>query len=128
MNIYSMPKIIIIDDEAMITKMYEQKCVQAGYTAFCAFNGRDGLALIARESPDLVLLDILMPRMDGLAVLEALRRAPATKALPVLLLTNLGHDDDIRHCEQLGISGYCVKSKYTPEQILEKVQAILGSL
>lgn len=122
-----MAKIIIIDDEAMLTQMYAKMCTAAGHTALSTFNGRDGLALIEREQPNLVLLDILMPKMDGIAVLEQLRRNPATRALPVLLLTNLGHDDDVRHCEALGISGYCVKAKFTPEQILEKIQKILDS-
>lgn len=118
-------RIVIIEDDEMLNNMYSQKFKMAGYEVFSAFNGQDGLVLSDKEKPDLIILDIIMPKMDGFAVLKRLRKNEATKKIPVLLLTNLGQEDDVKKGRELGAQDYFIKANHTPSEIIEKVKNLL---
>jgi len=118
-------KILIIEDEEMLVNMYESKFLTEGFQVLKAFNGEDGLALALKEKPDLILLDIILPKMDGFLVLKSLKEETPTKNIPIILLTNLGQDEDINKGKAMGANDYLVKANLTPSEVVEKVKEIL---
>jgi len=117
--------IVLIEDEEMLANMYETKFTNEGFQLRKALDGEAGLKLIEEDKPDLVLLDIIMPKLDGFSVLKKIRENAKTKDLPVILLTNLGQDEDIKKGQQLGAVGYLVKANLTPAEVVSKVQEYL---
>ena len=114
--------ILLVDDDTMISSMYGTKFEQANFEVLMADNGADGLELALANKPDLILLDIIMPQLDGFAVLERLKMSAKTKNIPVILLTNLGTEEDIKKGEELGAKDYLVKANLTPSEVLDKVK------
>ena len=117
--------VILIEDEEMLSNMYETKFVKEGYQIKKALDGETGLKLSQEEKPDLILLDIIMPKLDGFSVLRKLKEDPKTKDIPVVLLTNLGQDEDVKKGTKLGAVGYLVKANLTPTQVVDKVREYL---
>lgn len=118
-------KIVLVEDDPTLVDMYTVKFTQEGFDLKVAQDGAQGLELAKRELPAVVLLDVIMPGMDGFAVLEALKNNPSTKSIPVLLLTNLGQDADKQKGEKLGAADYLVKANLTPGEVVEKVRSLL---
>ncbi|MEK7584766.1 MAG: response regulator [Patescibacteria group bacterium] len=115
-------KILIVEDEEMLSTMYKVKFENEGYEVFTASNGTDGLAVAVKHSLHLILLDIIMPKIDGFAVLKKLKENAKTKSVPVILLTNLGQDEDISRGKELGAAGYLIKANNTPSEVVAKVK------
>ncbi|OGY90258.1 MAG: hypothetical protein A3B30_00835 [Candidatus Komeilibacteria bacterium RIFCSPLOWO2_01_FULL_52_15] len=115
-------KILIVEDEEMLSTMYKVKFENDGYEVFSATNGADGIEMAKKEGPKIILLDIIMPKIDGFAVLKKLKEDPKTKPIPVILLTNLGQDEDITRGKELGAVGYLIKANNTPSEVVTKVQ------
>jgi DNA-binding response OmpR family regulator len=122
-----MPKILIIEDEEFLSDMYQLKFEQAGYLTIVAHDGLEGLELVKKEQPDLVLLDLILPKLDGFQVLAKLRKEPATKNIKVFILSNLGQGDEVEKGLKTGADGYFIKANLTPSQLLEKVNAIFNN-
>jgi len=123
-----MAKILIIDDDPLLVTMYEQKFRKDGYEVATALDGEEGLKKIKEEKPTLALLDIMMPKMNGFEVLEAVKKDPQIKNIPVVLLTNLARDEgDINKGLEMGAVTYLVKSQIKPSQVVEKVKEILAA-
>jgi DNA-binding response OmpR family regulator len=120
-----MKKILIIEDEEMLVNMYESKFKTTGYDFIKAINGEDGLVAAQQQKPDLILLDVILPKMDGFLVLKKLKEDPNTKDIPVILLTNLGQDEDKEKGKAMGAVNYLVKANLTPTEVVDKVQEIL---
>jgi len=118
-------KVLIVEDEEMLVNMYISKFEKEGFEPIKALNGREGLELAKKENPAIVLLDIIMPEMDGFMVLKELKVDPKTKNIPVIMLTNLGQDEDIQKGNKLGAKDYLVKANLTPAQVVDKVKEIL---
>ncbi len=114
--------ILLVEDDTMISTMYKTKFEQAKFEVLMADNGADGLELALNNKPDLILLDIIMPQLDGFAVLERLKMSSKTKNIPVILLTNLGTEEDIQKGQELGAKDYLVKANLTPAEVLDKVK------
>jgi CheY-like chemotaxis protein len=91
-----------------------------------ADNGRIGVEKVKEFKPDIILLDILMPELDGYEVLKIVKGEPETKDIPVLILSNLGQEDHIQKGMQLGAVGYIVKSQYTPSRVVDKIKEVLS--
>lgn len=125
-NYMEKQKVLIVEDDGFLASIYAQKLELAGYQVAFATNGEDGLKLIQKEEPDLVLLDLLMPQMDGFEVLEKLRADPATKDLKVLVLTNLGQKEDVERCLKLGAAGYIIKAHSLPEETVKRIGEVLA--
>ena len=115
-------KILIVEDEEMLSTMYKVKFENDGYTVYTATNGAEGIELAVKDQPNLILLDIIMPKIDGFAVLKKLKEDPKTKGIPVILLTNLGQDEDISRGKELGAAGYLIKANNTPSEVVAKVK------
>lgn len=110
----------------MLVNMYSEKFQREGYTVETALNGSDGLKQVGPFQPDIILLDIVMPKMDGFAVLKKLKKKIDTKDIPVILLTNLGQEEDVKKGKELGAVDYYIKANHTPAQIVTKVKDVLS--
>ena len=118
-------KICIIEDEKALLEMYKLKFQAEGYEVCGAGDGTEGLKVITANQPDLVLLDLIMPKMDGFEVLKKLRANDATKNLQVYVFSNLGQSSEIDKGMDLGANGYFIKSSMTPTELAKKVKTIL---
>ncbi len=121
-----MTKIAIIEDELAIAEMYQFKLQQLGYEVKCAPNGKAGLELISAIRPTLILLDLMMPVMNGEEMLEKLRATDWGKTIKVIILTNITEDGRSTKLTDLGVEQYIVKANYTPVQIAEIVSKELA--
>lgn len=117
-------RVALVEDDQMLSEMYKIKFQKEGFDIITATDGSTGVELVLKENPDILLLDIIMPRMDGFQVLKMLRDKKMT--LPIILLTNLGQEEDIKKGRMLGATDYFVKSNFTPDAIVEKVRLVLS--
>lgn len=118
-------KILIVEDDRYISKMYQLKLSLEGYDVQVAENGKQGVDKVKEFMPDIMLLDILMPELDGFEVLKIVKADDATKNIPVLIMSNLGQEDHVEKGMKLGAIGYVVKSQYTPSKVVEKIKSVL---
>lgn len=121
-----MVNIAIVEDDPLIARLYQKAFIFERYEAQIAGNGREGLELIRQKKPTLVLLDIMMPEMNGLEVLDKLKSDPETKNIPVVILTNLAGEHDAETALAKGAVKYIIKSEYDPQQIVDMVKEIIG--
>jgi len=121
------PKIAIVEDDLAISQMYRLKFEAEGYEVATAENGQTGLDLIKNFAPDVVLLDMMMPQMNGDEVLRRVRAADWGKGTKVLILTNMGKEEASKSLESLHVHSYIVKAEMTPKQVAERVKQALGS-
>jgi two-component system alkaline phosphatase synthesis response regulator PhoP len=119
-------KIAVIEDDHAIAAMYGFKLKAGGYTVATAYNGEEGLALAGSFFPDLILLDIMMPVMDGHEMLQKLRQTEWGANIRVVILTNLSKDEAPHGLRLLNVDRYIVKAHHTPSQVVAVVNEILG--
>ena len=119
-------KILMVEDDVSLAEMYQKKFTNDGYEVVLAYDGLEGLKKSTEVKPDLVLLDIMLPKLDGLALFKKMRGNPATFNTPVILLTNFGQEDLVFECFKLGAVDYLVKSDVTPQQVVKKVEGFLS--
>jgi len=122
----SKKKVLIVEDDSFVAEVYSTKLLEMGHEVQIAQNGEEGLTLVEKGKPDLILLDILMPVMGGIEMLEALKKKAEWKNIPVILLTNVGEKESIQRVRNLGVQNYIIKSHFTPAEVIEKIEAILG--
>jgi len=115
-------KILIVEDDSAIALMYKIKLEQDGFMVIIAENGVDGMKKAITERPDLIMLDVMLPQLDGFAVLSELRVENTVKDTPIVLLTNLSTEEDRVKGEKLGASDYLIKANLTPMQVSEKIK------
>ena len=120
-----MAKIVIVEDDKFLRELITQKILKEGYQVIGAVNGEEGVAKTKEVKPDLVLLDLILPGIDGFEVLRQIKEDPETSKVPVIILSNLGQKDDVERGVQLGASDYMVKAHFTPGEIVAKIKAIL---
>lgn len=118
-------KILLVEDDNFIVDMYTTKFELEGFQVVSAEDGQKGIDAAKSENPNIILLDILMPKMDGFAVLEQLKKDPDTKNIPVILLTNLGQKEDVKKGFELGAVGYLIKAHFMPSEVVDKIKKIL---
>ncbi len=122
-----MAKVLIVEDDPFLLKMYSKKLQVAGFEVDTASDGETGLAKIKSFLPNLVLMDIMLPKLNGLEALQRSKADPATASIPILILTNLSASTDAEEAVKKGAAGYMVKSNYSPSQVIDKVKQILGT-
>ncbi|MGD8744245.1 MAG: response regulator [Candidatus Woesebacteria bacterium] len=115
-------KLLLIEDDVMLVNMYKAKFVNEGYEIESATDGKNGLALVPQVNPDLVILDLMLPRLSGIEVLEELKKDEKLKNIPVVVLTNLSEEKETQKALELGADGYLVKADLTPSQLVEKIK------
>jgi len=120
-----MAKVAIIEDDLAIAQMYRMKFEAEGFTVDIAENGKLGLELCEVMKPDVVLLDLMMPEMNGDEMLQIMRETEWGKTTPVVVLTNIGEQEAPDSLKKLGVSAFIVKAEMTPRQVAEVVKAFL---
>ena len=120
-----MAGILIIEDDPYVRRFYDRLFHLNGYDVELAEGGREGLEKAKEMKPSLILLDIMMPNMDGFQVLEKLKSDPETKDISVVMLTNLGSSESTKKAVQLGASGFIIKSDTPPEELLRMVDGFV---
>ncbi len=118
-------KVLIIDDDPFILEMYVLKFKESGFTIEIARDGKEGLEKIKEVKPDIVLLDIVMPFLDGFEVLRTLNKEKVLQNMKVILLTNLGQKDDVERGLKLGATDYIIKAHFTPTEVVDKVKSVI---
>ncbi len=120
------PKILLIDDEPALQSILKMKFEQEGYQFFGALTGEEGLEIVKKERPDLILLDIIMPEVDGFEVFARLKKMPEAKKCKVVILSNSGREEDIKRGAKMGAADYLVKTRFSLEEMMEKVRRCLS--
>jgi two-component system alkaline phosphatase synthesis response regulator PhoP/two-component system response regulator VicR len=120
-------KILVVDDQKHIVRLVQVTLERAGYEVVCAYDGLEALEQVAKERPEMVVLDVMMPRMDGFEVLQRLQADPSLQTIPVIMLTAKAQDADIFKGWSQGVSSYLVKP-FNPRELLTFVQRIFQSM
>ncbi len=118
-------KILIIEDDSFLAGMYVTKLGMEHFVTELGSDGKSGLDKAKRFQPDLILLDILLPKMNGFDVLKALKKSVATRDIPVILLTNLGQKSDVLKGLELGADDYLIKAHFMPSEVVDKIKRLL---
>lgn len=122
-----MKTILFIEDEAAIQKTFSDLLSRAGHEVISALDGETGFELAKFKKPDLILLDLVLPKLHGFEVLKKIKEDPDTKAIPVIVLTNLESVEDVDKAIELGATTYLVKANYSLEEVMEKITKALGA-
>jgi len=115
-------KILIIEDDKFLRGLIAQKLKAEGYEVTEAAEGREGLEKVKKEKPNLILLDLVLPGIDGFEVLKKIKEDPSTSFLPVIILSNLGQKESVEKGLKMGAVDYLIKAHFTPTEIIEKVK------
>lgn len=121
-----MPILLITEDDPLMSRMYQKIFTFEGYEVVMAADGQEGLDKAREVNPTMILLDVMMPKLNGLQVLEKLKADPATRSIPVVMLTNLAGQQDAENALSKGAIKYIVKSEYDPKQVADMVKEILA--
>ncbi len=119
-------KILVVEDETFLVKIYSVKLKKVGYDVSIATDGEEAVRLAAEVKPDLILLDLILPKMNGFEALERMRANPLNKKTPVIVLSNLGQEEDIKRAEALGANDYLVKANFSIQDVIAKMEEVLN--
>lgn len=120
-------KILLVEDDPMVVRMYQRKLNIDGFHLTLAYNGEEGMSALGKEVPDIILLDIMMPKMNGIEMLKNVRADQRLKDIPVVMLTNLGdRPEDIQKCKDMGASDYWVKANIPLNEMTERIKKVLA--
>ncbi len=120
-----MKKILIIEDEKVLAEMYQDKFTQAGYEVNLFFSAEEGLEFIKENKPDLILLDILLPKENGIQFLKKLKSFPEIAGIPVVAFSNYDDPKTKKEAFELGVKDYLIKTAYTPAELIKKIKEYL---
>ena len=120
-------KIMVVEDDQLLSDLLAKKLAQTGCTLMHAADGIEGLARMRSDHPDLVVLDILMPGMSGFEVLQQMRRDAELVNIPVILLSNLGQEQDIDRGKELGAANFLIKATVTLDEIVEEIKRVVDA-
>lgn len=118
-------RVLVVEDTRLLRKIYSEKLQQEGYEVVSAGDGLEALDVLRSQPVDLVLLDLIMPKMSGLEVLETMKNDPRIEQVPVLILSNLGQQSDIERGLELGAVDYLIKNEAKPTDVAEKIRLTL---
>jgi len=118
-------KILIIEDDKFLKELIAQKLVKEGYNIAEAIDGEEGIKKVKSEQPDLDLIDLILPGIDGFEVLSKMKEDSSLVSIPVIILSNLGQKEDVEKGLKLGAADYLIKAHFTPGEIIDKIKIIL---
>ncbi|MBI4359441.1 MAG: response regulator [Candidatus Nealsonbacteria bacterium] len=121
-----MKKIIIIEDEEIMLDLLQRKLVSAGYGVVVARDGEEGLQKIKESRPDLILLDVVMPKRDGFSVMAEIQKDESLSKIPIIIVSNSGQPVELSRARQLGARDWLVKTEFDPRKLVEKIKVQLG--
>lgn len=119
-------KILLVEDDKILAKVLYEELTEAGFDVKQAFDGSSVLAIAKEQNSDLILLDLILPKKHGFEVLAELKNSPKTAGIPIVILTMLGSDEDIKKGLQLGAEDYIVKSQHAVGEIVEKIKDFIS--
>ena len=117
--------VLLVEDDVFLSGIYQKKFEMEGYKVTIADNGEKALVEAKKKKPNIIMLDILLPKLDGFAVLEKLKTDNEVKNIPVILLTNLGQKDDVEKGLQMGAVDYLIKAHFKPSEVVDKIKGVL---
>lgn len=120
--------ILVVEDTELIRRMYTDKLATEGYTVLSAADGKEGLNQLRTHNVDLVVLDLIMPVVSGLEMLEVMKADPRTKDIPVIVLSNLGQESDVERGVELGATDYLIKNSAKPADVADKIRLTLDAM
>ena len=118
-------KLLLAEDDKFISRAYVDELTRAGIDVVLASDGEEAIKKIAEEKPDIILMDVIMPEKNGFEVLEHIKQVDELKDIPVIILSNLGQDSDIKKGRELGAIDYLIKSNFSIKEVVEKIKGIL---
>lgn len=119
------PRVLLIEADQFLAGIYKKKFEMEGFKVHTAEDGIAGLEAVEKKHPSIILLDILLPKLDGFSVLEELKKNHKTQHIPVIFLTNLGQKQDVQKAFQLGADDYLIKTHFKPSELVDKVKHLL---
>ena len=121
-----MKKILLIEDDKFLRELMSKKLIKTGYDVVFAVDGETGLSKIKEVKPDVVLLDLILPGINGFEVLEKAKKDPEIADIPIIILSNLGQKEDIERGQELGATDFIIKAHFTPQEVVDKIKSIIG--
>ncbi len=118
-------KILVVEDDKFLRELITQKLAREGYDVKEAVDGEEGVVKVKEEKPDVILLDLILPGIDGFEVLAKIKEDPEVENIPVVILSNLGQRDDVERGLKLGAVDFLIKAHFTPGEIIEKIEKIM---
>ena len=119
-------KILLIEDEKIMVNLLEKKLTKEGYDVSVAWDGKEGLKKARKESPNLILLDIIMPKMGGFEVMEEIAKDKELKKIPIIIVSNSGQPVELERAKELGVKDWLIKTEFDPQEVLDKVIKQIG--
>lgn len=119
-------KILLVEDEEIIISLLQKKLIKEGYEVSVARDGVEGLEKMRKIKPDLILLDIIMPRMEGFEVMEEMQKSEELKKIPVIVISNSGQPVELERAVKLGAKDWLIKTEFDPQEVLDKVIKQIG--
>jgi len=120
-----MPRILIIEDEKILAEMYQDKFKEAGFEADLAFSSEEAVEYLKKEKPDLILLDILLPRENGIFFLKKIKEIEGVSKIPIVAFSNYDDPKTRKEAFDRGVKAYLIKTQYTPKELLEEIKKFL---
>lgn len=118
-------RILVVEDETFLVKIYSVKLKKEGFDVVIATDGEQAVQMAAETKPDIILLDLILPKMNGFDALEKMRQNAELKKTPVIVLSNLGQDEDIKRAQALGATDYLVKANFSIHEVIAKIRTVL---
>lgn len=119
-------KVLIVEDEEIILNLLQKKLTQEGYEVSVARDGEEGLKAMLLTKPDLILLDVIMPKVGGFEVMEEMRKDEELKQIPVIIVSNSGQPVEIDKAKSLGVKDWLIKTEFDPQEVVDKVANQIG--
>lgn len=119
-------KILLVEDEPMLSNLLGQRLQKENFQVITAHDGSEAVKILRQEKPDLVLLDIILPKMSGFEVMETMKSDPTLQSAPVVVISNLGQEGDVERGQNLGAVGYFVKAQMSIEDLVSKIKEFLS--
>ena len=119
-------KILIVEDEEILLNLLQKKLIEHGYEVLVARDGEEGLRAMRANSPDLVLLDVIMPKLGGFEVMEEMQKEEVLKKIPVIIVSNSGQPVEIDRAKNLGAKDWLIKTEFDPQEVVDKVIKQIG--
>jgi DNA-binding response OmpR family regulator len=123
-----MAKILFIEDDPLINKIYSTRLKADGHEVVTAENGEEGIKIAEQIIPDVIVLDVMMPRVDGFAVLSRFRSNEQLKLKPILMYSNLNNEEEIKRAKQMGVTEFLVKANLSPTQMVDKIKTYITNI
>jgi len=119
--------ILIVEDDIFLSDLYKTKMELEGFKVLTAYDGEKGLELAQKNSPNIILLDLILPKLSGFGVLEKLKANKATQNIPVIILTNLSQKSDVEKGLKIGANDYLIKAHFMPSEVVEKIKRLMSA-